>query len=340
MPKNGPVFVVGCPRSGTSLLYSMLESAGGFAVYRAETRIFDLLGPHFGNLLDPKHLPHALAVWEKSDQCSVAGLDFAPVRRRILEECRNTGDFLRIFMESVASQQGAPRWAENTPGHLLFMREIKRTIPNALFVHIVRDGRDVAVSLDKQGWIPPFRWDRSRSILVAGLYWKWLVTTGMKIGRTLGADYMEVHYEDLLSRPQETLDRIGAFVGHDLDYERIQQVGISEVRRPNTSFPSDANFIRRWRRHLTPLQVAQLEYLTSPLLEEQGYEATAPRDRRLALDAMRTAYFLRFAFRDWAKKYAPFGRHLVSLDALRPGAIYGDTYIKTTVGNGCGTAVR
>jgi hypothetical protein len=93
----------------------MLESAGNCAVHRAETCIFRLLWPRCGDLRRPANRARMPDIWEKSDQCTVASIDGAPVRRRIQDECRNSGDFLRIFMDYVAQQQGVTRWAEKPP---------------------------------------------------------------------------------------------------------------------------------------------------------------------------------------------------------------------------------
>ena len=323
MRRTNPVLVVGCPRSGTSLLYSMLESAGHFAVHRAETCIFSLLGPCCGDLRNPRNRARMLEIWEQSDQCTVAGLDMAPVRRRINEECRNTGDFLRIFMENVARHQGAERWAEKTPQHVFFMQEIKRTIPDAQFIHIIRDGRDVAISLAHQQAIRPFPWDRGRSLLVAGLYWQWSVSYGSKVGRRLGADYLEVHYEELINQPQQTLDKIGAFIGQELNYEQILRNGVGEVRRPNTSFASDPNPIGRWRKRITPDELAQLECVIGKLLERCGYPCAAAPLAAPALARMQAAYHTYFAAKHSLKVHTPLTRWMVNLDILRPGAIYG-----------------
>src|ERR1019366_1967819 len=80
----------------------------------------------------------------------------------------------------------------------------------------------------------------------------------------LGGDYMEVHYEDLVQNPRDTLARIGKFIAHDLDYDRIQQVVPGSVHNPNSSFRGDgketeANTIGRWKRMFTPPQVRDVE---------------------------------------------------------------------------------
>ena len=108
-----------------------------------------------------------------------------------------------------------------TPLHLLYLPLIKKLLPDALIVHIIRDGRDVAVSLDRIGWIKPFSWDRKRRVLAPAIFWKWIVSKGRRHGRSMGGDYLEVHYEDVVEKPRETLARIGTFIDHDLDYDRI-----------------------------------------------------------------------------------------------------------------------
>jgi len=109
---RSPVFVLGSPRSGTTLLYSMLLSAGGFAVYLAESNVFNLLGPRFGDLRSRANRKRLLDAWLNSKLFLCSGLDAGHVRRRILEECQNGGDFLRIVMGEICELQGKQRWAE------------------------------------------------------------------------------------------------------------------------------------------------------------------------------------------------------------------------------------
>src|SRR5437763_233421 len=77
---------------------------------------------------------------------TLSGLDKAGLEARVMAECSNGGDFLRILMEQMCRKQGVARWADTTPEHLLYLPRIKATIPGALIVHIIRDGRDVALS--------------------------------------------------------------------------------------------------------------------------------------------------------------------------------------------------
>jgi hypothetical protein len=311
MRSKAPVFVLGCPRSGTTLLYHMLSSAGKFAIYRAESNVFSVLQPRFGDLGRESNRRELLRYWLNSKMFRETGLDAQLISERILGGCHSAGDFLRIVMEETARQQSVERWADTTPDHLLYIREIKRQIPNALIVHIIRDGRDVALSYVKQGWAHPLPWDRNEDLLMAGLFWKWIVRRGRDSGKVLGNDYHELRYEDLVEKPTETLARLGQFIQQDLDYDRIQRVGIGSVSQPNSSFSTEAGsgFVRRWARKMTSEKLADFEALTGEFLRELGYPLAAePKKLDLRLLRLRYTYPSWFAMRHWGKNKTPLGR--------------------------------
>src|SRR5215475_13225657 len=95
---KAPVFVLGSPRSGTTLLYHMLLSAGNFVVYRAESQVFNLLEPRFGDLRVPRNRRLLLDAWKKSSLFSKTGLDARQIDQEVIANCDNGGDFLRIVM--------------------------------------------------------------------------------------------------------------------------------------------------------------------------------------------------------------------------------------------------
>ena len=160
---QAPVFVVGCARSGTTLLYDTLMSAGGFAIYLGESNIFNLLAPRFGDLSVRENRQRMLDVWLGSRLFRVSGLERSELEQKIPDNCQNAGDFLRIVMDELALQQNASRWAANAPEEILHLKHIKKTIPEALIIHVIRDGRDVSLSLSEKRYIRPFPWrDRKR----------------------------------------------------------------------------------------------------------------------------------------------------------------------------------
>jgi hypothetical protein len=296
------------------VLYHMLLSAGGFAVYRTETNVFNLLVPRFGGMRSREGRQRMMAEWRDSILFDVSGLDADKITNQVVEQVHSGGDFLRLVMGEVARRQGLERWADCTPEHLLYMEEIKREIPDALFLHIIRDGRDVALSYLKQGWAYPLPWDHGQQLNVAGLYWSWIVNRGRTIGRKLGASYQEVRFEELVTHPRETLARLGKFVDHDLDYDAIKRVGIGSVSEPNTSFESESGAfdpVGRWHTKMSPQELAKCEELIGDSLQELGYPLAAKR-RGPSLSAMRmrATYFTMFQAKQWVKTHTPLGRRV------------------------------
>jgi hypothetical protein len=278
----------------------MLLSAGGFAVYRAESNVFNILVPRFRGMHSAADRNQLLELWLRSKLFRVSGLDASEIRAKIMAECRGGGDFLRIVMQEIARKQGVGRWADCTPEHLLYMEEIKRQIPDALFIHIIRDGRDVALSYVRQGWSYPLPWDRHEGLGVAGLYWEWIVRKGRERGKCLGTSYQEVRFEELIRNPQETLSRLGVFIDHDLDYDRIQHNGIGSVSEPNSSFAGESegtfNPIARWQKKMSTQQIASFEELLGGFLGELGYTPFSEVKPRMSLRAarLRTTYLPMF----------------------------------------------
>lgn len=317
-----PVFIVGCPRSGTTLLYDMLLSSGKFALYRAESDVFFRIAPAFGNLRVKSNRRKLLDAWIASDYFRRSGLNAEELREKVLADCRNPGDFLRIVMESIARRQGARRWADNTPFHVLYIDEIKRTIPDAQFIHMIRDGRDVAISLSRIEWPICFPWDRQRRLEVAGLYWNWLVSLGRESGKKLGPDYLEVHYERLLTHPDRTLARLSQFIGEDLRYNDIQENAIGTVAKPNSSFPykSELKSIGRWKK-LSDSQAESLTALQSPLLMDLGYLRKTADSASSSATRLRMLYPPYWWLRQKKIKQSSIARFLVSRDRLEPGAL-------------------
>jgi Sulfotransferase family len=320
---RAPVFVLGAPRSGTTLLYHMLLSAGGFAVFRAETHVFDLLGPRFGDFSKLRNRQRLLEQWLESKSFEVSGLDAARVKDLVLNQCHGRGDFLRKIMEEIARDQQVERWAECTPDHLLYLPEIKEEIHDALMIHIIRDGRDVAVSAAKQGWFRPFPWDRHRAVLVAGMYWEWVVNRGRKFGSYLGSDYREVRFEQLLANPSQTLASLGQFIGHDLDYERIRKIGIGSVTNPNTSFEPGREGegfapIGRWQEQLGDEDQAALEYLLADTLTALEYPLSAGsgKTNKSELRRMKAIYVRWFEAKQWLKMHSALGRRLINTEIV------------------------
>src|SRR5208282_3293796 len=316
---------MGCHRSGTNLLYDMLLSSGGFAIHRGFLPLYKILIPRFGSMKSRMNLKKILQTWLRSKGFRRTGLDAEQLSARILDECRNGGDFIRAVMDSVAQSQHMQRWVLYDPDNVLHVERVKRDIPNALFVHIIRDGRDIALSLQKMGGFTPLPWDRgqTQSLVATSLYWEWMVRRGRDNGGKFLSDYIEIRYEDLITKPRETLGKLGGFIDHDLDYDRIQRAALGRLSETNSSFREEGakekiNPLGRWRDRLAHADVAAIEATVGDCLQDNGYELSLPEaERRRSLRQlwMRGMYPTFLGSKLWLKLHTPAGR-LANMSAL------------------------
>lgn len=309
---------MGCHRSGTNLLYDMLLSSGGFAIYRGYLPIYKVLIPRYGQMSKSANREKIAATWLRSKGFRRTGLEAAQLSARIVDECETGGDFIRVVMGSVAEQQKAGRWAVYDPDNVLHAERVKKDIPNALFVHIIRDGRDIALSLKKMGGFAPLPWDRSEtnSLVATALYWEWMVRRGRAAGRLFPADYIEIRYEDLVTNPRETLSKLGSFIDHDLDYDQIQRASLGRLSETNSSFREEGgkekiNPLGRWKERLSAANIAAIEGAVGEWLEENGYPLSLPaseRQRSFRCSWMRSIYPAFLGSKLWLKLHTPVGR--------------------------------
>jgi Sulfotransferase family len=313
-----PVFIVGCPRSGTSYLYHLFLSAGGFAEFHTQMNVFDVLEPIYGDLSSDSNKRRMMREWLASKAFRVSGLRAEEIEKKVMAECHSASDFLRIVMEEVARNQRVDRWVDSTPTNVPHMLRIKHDFQDAKFIHIIRDPRDLVLSLDKKGWSRPLPGDKRNSLLAAGVYWEWIVRKARKYGEQLGADYMETRYEDLVQTPAKELAKIGAFLGCDLAYERIQASSVGSIKNPLTSFREDlqnGNFspVGRWKDKFPAKRLAEFEALIGPYMHEMGYPLSVPGgNNSVGTRARRGVYEAFYEFKQWAKVNTPLSRIMVS----------------------------
>jgi len=300
----------------------MLLSSGVFPVYRGEPAVFDLLGPKFGNLSHRSNRERLMEIWLRSSMYRISHLEGEVIREKVVNHCHSAGDFLRLVMGEVARLQRKSRWAVWGPDNLLYMRQIKNEIPDALFIHMIRDGRDVAISMSKEGWIRPLPWDRKRNLVVAALHWRWKVTRGMEAGKTLGPDYLEINFEKLISQPQDAIAKISSFIRNDLDLAQIRERCLGTMADPNTSFQEEGHSrefspVERWRRLLSVAEQGALESAIGPLLQHLGYELAVQQKDGVYLTnrIMHHLYPRYFDTKQWLKVNTILGS-LTSVDRM------------------------
>ena len=284
--------IVGCPRSGTSLLAVMLDSHPELAV-PPET---SFIGPVSWLHGPSDALRRAFFEVVTADRITVSnwsdfGLDKDVLWRRLEAlEPFTVSAGLRAFYALYAGEEGKPRYGEKTPGYVFLMPQIAALLPEAHFIHIIRDPGDTALSLRKT-WFAP-----GQDFRVLGAEWKKHVEAGRRAS-TLVRRYLEVRFEDLVLQPERELRRVCEYLAlawdpRMLDYGeqgaarlgrlqgRLHARGPVMVEREertrihvNLTRPPDPDRLEVWRREMTAAERSVLEDAAGPLVRELGYAA-------------------------------------------------------------------
>ncbi len=197
---------------------------------------------------------------------------------------------MRAFYELYASKFGKPRWGDKTPPYVHRMTLIQGLLPEAHFIHIIRDGRDAALSVKDL-------WFGANSVEEAAQRWRSLIEQARYQSKEL-SHYVEIRYEDLVLNTEPTLRKISDFVDLPwnpsmLDYHKTAEVRMGEIVRdiadPKdeqrlvrgedrkaihslSSKPPQRDRVGRWRREMTATDRERFEEVAGETLQELGYE--------------------------------------------------------------------
>jgi hypothetical protein len=222
-----PVFVVGCPRSGTTLVQTMLDSHPRLSVLYEANFLIDI---PLGLRSSLANASEALTLVEAHPNFRADSFD----ARTASTVCRELGitdaaGAMRVLAASYALAQGKKRLGTKTPKGLLHLAELAIVYPDAQFIHVIRDGRDSASSQERVS---------DRSVVQGAVLWRTGMRTGRRAGRCLGSNrYLEVRLEELLSSPEEQIRRMCAFLGEDFDQSLLYFHTAARGRVPPSDLP-------------------------------------------------------------------------------------------------------
>lgn len=283
--------VVGSPRSGTTLLRMMLDSHPDIAI-PPETGFLSI-GKEIQGTGDElrKNFFNTITAYPP-DASSWA--DFKISKEKFKERLQkiepfNVSDGFRLFYKMYAERFGKTRWGEKTPMYCRHMKDIEDILPETRFINVIRDGRDVAVSLRKQWFSPGYEIETQAN------FWKDNVLEARRQGEKC-RHYMEVRLEDLIAEPEAYLREICKFINIEfssemLEYykrakgrleeheEKVKEDGsvvVSKERRfkqqEATTEPPNKSRLYVWKKELTSDDIGSFEQVAGDLLGELGYE--------------------------------------------------------------------
>jgi hypothetical protein len=182
-----------------------------------------------------------------------------------------------------AEERGKPRWGDKTPMYMQNLRLLERLFPDALFVHLIRDGRDAALSfLSMPKGLMTESWMQPRTVAGFAAQWRTEIKAARRLGTRVGPDrYLEVRYEDLIDDVAGVLRRIVTFAGLPYEPAMTDYAGNVDVsakpHQQSLTRPPTAG-LRDWRLQMTPDEVGAFDRVAGDLLRELGYETNERPD--------------------------------------------------------------
>lgn len=270
-----PVIVLGVGRSGTTLLRVMLDRHTTLAI-PYETFFVPQLAhqhgrrPKLDEFLDDLGRLRTLYDW---------GIAPADIRPR-LREGMTTREAIAAIFETYAEREGKPRWGDKTPLYMQQLPLLERLFPDAIWVHLVRDGRDAALSfLELPEGFAGTTWAQPRTVGQFAARWRTEILSARRLGRHAGDRYLELRYEDLVSEPERELRRVCEHASLPwepgmLDHTRVSDAANMPEHRNLAQPPTPG--LRDWRSQMSREDALAFEQVAGDVLRGAGYELLDP----------------------------------------------------------------
>jgi hypothetical protein len=295
-----PLFVLGVRRSGTTLLRVILDRSPGIAI-PDETYFIPQLAHRHRDPVDParfledlRRLP-AVAAWGLT-------VDDLAVR---LRPGMTIGSALDAAFSAYAERQGKPRWGDKTPMYMRHLDLVDRIFPDALYVHVIRDGRDAALAfLDIPEGVLTRTWAHPRSAAGFACEWTTEVRCARKLGRRVGAvRYFEIRYEDMIADAVGVVRSVCNFADLTFQEEMLDYVGSVDVSdKPHLQrllLPPTSG-VRDWRSQMSRQDIVAFEAVAGDVLADLDYELLEPATGRRRLRANVSLAWYRLRLGAWS----------------------------------------
>jgi hypothetical protein len=272
-----PIFIVGAPRSGTTLLAAMLAAHSRLSC-GPETRFFRFLAnADPGKLIDSESWPgKALEYLFSVKLVDVPvpqhyGLSREEIFGYLEKRPPDIPSILSALTEQYMLREGKSRWIEKSPEHLKCVRDIRKYFPNSPIIRIIRDPRDVALSLQKVPWA-------RRDFLENLMLWRDYDDCSAAFFREDG-NCQTVYYENLVQTPIPELKQLCAFLGEEFEYQMLETsrsagnvIAENETWHRIVHRPVDRNRVGVWKRELPKELNRVAEALIGDRLIKYGYK--------------------------------------------------------------------
>jgi hypothetical protein len=287
MSPNPYVFIVGCPRSGTTLLQRIVNAHSEIAIIPESHWIPRLFDKRWGVTLEGLVTPELISYLLAQPKFGDLHLDQGNLEEWLASHpSASYADFVAAIFDQYGRNQGKALVGNKTPGLVRRLGTLHALWPQARFAHLIRDGRDVYLSTAHRSLKNPKRgifdtWEENPATTVA-LWWELNVREGRRVGNLLGRElYHEIRYESLVARPEEECAALCAFLS--VQYEDGMLRFHKDQTRRKAARPITPG-LRDWRSQMTGDDLERFEAAAGELLDELTYARACPRPRPECLE--------------------------------------------------------
>ena len=259
-----PIFIIGCPRSGTTLVRVILDTHPNICC-----------GPETHLIGNIKTLNEKIDKnWKRLEPYGLS--------KDI--HVKKLSDLFKIYHNNYMKSKKKQRWAEKTPDNIFYVDFINKLFPNCQFINIIRDGRDVVCSYKE-------RWG-SKTIFTAIKKWNKIIDLTYEYRTKFNKErYMEIRYEEMVSNPEKETKRMMIFLGekwipellehhtkqHDFwfNIKTGENIDFEKEKRPLRHSPSKPIFqssVGKWKKNLNTVEKAIIKISLKENLKKMGYK--------------------------------------------------------------------
>ncbi|MDH5570289.1 MAG: sulfotransferase [Gammaproteobacteria bacterium] len=272
-----PIFIVGNPRSGTTLLAVLIDRHSDISI-PPETHYYDQFIHEFrmklNNLSKGQMVRYAL----ENERIKDLNLDYHEVLEIFTKYERSKANLLRSILECYAEKRNKKIFGEKTPMHLRFVNEIMSDFPAAKIICIIRDGRDSILSTLNAPWGMAEVPRRLEKLCVK---WRENAKKSLKYLNKYPNNFTLLKYEDLLLNPENELKKLCVFIGVKYEQRLLDQNIQSDVVpewetdwKGNSYKGIDASRIEAWRKTSDNNKIWIMNSMMGNTLKKHGYRST------------------------------------------------------------------
>ena len=284
MENNRPIFIVGCERSGTTMLRLILHSHANIAIPPQTKYIKKVYKRRlfFGNLSKQKNRNKILKWFSdnhnKKTKIIDLGLGSNDVQNKMTKSGKSLGSILSTIFKLYSKQNNKVRWGDKHPYYIKYLDQLLKLFPDAQIIHIIRDGRDAVASLKSMPW-----WKNNS--IYSMLNWQEAISNGRKAKFKYSSNqFIEMRYEDIIDQPEKNIKTLCGFLEEEFSPKMLEFYKIADLAVPDykmgwhsdTKLHINSKKIGRWQKDLEPWESDLMNRKMERELSFHNYEIPDP----------------------------------------------------------------